>query len=127
MRFLPLALICAALAACGSEGTGTTGEFAQLAVRVDSDGRGPDSARALELDCASVAQSAACQAAGRLKAADLAPTPSDRACTQLYGGPETASIHGVLDGRRVDASFKRTDGCEIARWKAVAPLLDEVR
>jgi hypothetical protein len=127
MRFLPLALICASLVACGSEESGTSGDFAQLAVRVDDDGKGPHQARTAELDCTSSAQSPTCAALAKLKPAAFAPTPADRACTQIYGGPETASVHGTLDGRSVNASFKRTDGCEIARWKAVAPILDEVR
>jgi hypothetical protein len=49
------------------------------------------------------------------------------ACTQIYGGPEEASITGTIRGQRIDATFKRTDGCEITRWKKVEPLLDEVR
>ncbi len=127
MRFLPLALICAALVACGSEEAGSGGDVAQLSVRVDDDGSGPDKQRAIELDCASAGQSAACAAAAKLKSSALAPTPSDTACTQIYGGPETASIRGTLNGEKVDATFTRTDGCEIARWKAVTPLLDEAR
>jgi len=45
----------------------------------------------------------------------------------MYGGPETASIKGTLNGEHVDAKFSRTDGCEIHRWETVQPLLDEVR
>ena len=42
----------------------------------------------------------------RLAALDrpFAPVPKDVGCTQIFGG------------RRVWATFKRTDGCEIARW-----------
>ena len=127
MRFLPLALICAALAACGSEQSAGSGDFARLAVRVDDDGNGPHQARTAQLDCASSAQSATCATISKLKPSELAATPADTACTQIYGGPETASIRGTLNGQQIDAAFKRTDGCEIARWKAVAPLLDEVR
>jgi hypothetical protein len=127
MRFLPLALICAALAACGTEEAGSPAGFAQLAVRVDDDGSGPHQARAEKLDCASSAQSSACAAVAQLKPDELAPPRSDVACTQIYGGPETASIRGTLNGQQVNASFRRTNGCEIARWKSVAPLLDEVR
>jgi len=48
-------------------------------------------------------------------------------CTQLYGGPQTASIRGTLRGEPVDARFSRTDGCQIARWEQVGDLLGEVR
>jgi hypothetical protein len=132
MRFLPLALICAAsFAACGSEGEAAApagGGLADIVVHVDDDGaKGPDSARRLTLKCATPAESTACGAAAGVSTADLAPVPADQACTQLYGGPQTASITGTLRGESVDARFKRTDGCEIARWEHVQPLLSEVR
>ncbi|WP_129841389.1 SSI family serine proteinase inhibitor [Streptomyces sp. RFCAC02] len=44
-------------------------------------------------------------------------------CTYLYGGPATATVRGVWDGRAVDASYRRTNGCEIARWDALVPVL----
>ncbi|MDQ0635553.1 hypothetical protein QFZ40_003462 [Arthrobacter pascens] len=46
-----------------------------------------------------------------------------RLCTQQYGGPQTALVTGTFRGRTVAATFRRTDGCEIARWNAMAPLL----
>ena len=48
------------------------------------------------------------------------------ACTQIYGGPEEATIKGTIRGNPVDATFSRTDGCEIARWESVEALLSEV-
>jgi hypothetical protein len=53
----------------------------------------------------------------------VAPVPQDLACTEIYGGPETATVSGTLDGRRIEAQFSRSNGCEIARWDALAPLL----
>jgi hypothetical protein len=44
-------------------------------------------------------------------------------CTQVYGGPERATIVGTWNGRPVNASYKRTDGCEIARWRKLGPVL----
>jgi hypothetical protein len=49
----------------------------------------------------------------------FAPVPRDVACTEIYGGPQEAEVHGTYRGRRVDARFNRTDGCEIARWNKV--------
>lgn len=46
-----------------------------------------------------------------------------RLCTQQYGGPQVAVVTGTFHGRTVNARFQRTDGCEIARWKAMAALL----
>ncbi|WP_030755621.1 SSI family serine proteinase inhibitor [Streptomyces sp. NRRL F-5135] len=44
-------------------------------------------------------------------------------CTTMYGGPATARITGTWAGRPVDAAFSRSDGCEIARWDRLVPLL----
>lgn len=52
-----------------------------------------------------------------------APVPKDVVCTMIYGGPQTATVKGTWDGVEVDAAFNRTDGCEIARWDRIAPLL----
>lgn len=52
----------------------------------------------------------------------FAPVPKDRMCTQQYGGPQTATISGTYQGNMIMASFKRTDGCEIARWNALAAV-----
>lgn len=64
---------------------------------------------------------AALEAAGGVDA--FAPTPADRACTEIYGGPQTATVEGTVDGTDVSATFSRVNGCEIARWDALAPLL----
>jgi hypothetical protein len=53
----------------------------------------------------------------------LDPVPPESVCTQIYGGDETATVTGVVRGQQVEASFDRTNGCEIARWEALAPLL----
>jgi hypothetical protein len=128
MRWLPLALICASLAACGDEAkSADSGNVTKLTVRVDGDGRGPTKPRTLELSCAEGDKSEGCAAAAKLSAADLAPTPADTACTQIYGGPETATIKGTLNGEPVDATLNRTNGCEIKRWETASPLLDEAR
>jgi hypothetical protein len=128
MRWLPLALICLSLAACGDEAKSAgSADATKLTVRVDGDGSGPTKVRTLELTCGEGDKDAACAAAAKLSAADLAPTPANTACTQIYGGPETATIKGTLNGEPVDAKLSRTDGCEIKRWEAAAPLLDEVR
>lgn len=54
--------------------------------------------------------------------AGLAPTPMNQACTEQWGGPQTASVTGTVDGERVTARFDRTNGCEISRWETLEPL-----
>ena len=55
----------------------------------------------------------------------LAPTPPTTACTEIYGGPATATVVGVLDGKQVDAEFSLSNGCEINRWDKASALLGE--
>ena len=132
MRRLLVPLVVIALAGCGSDEAsqagGPTGELANLTITVDRDGgKGGQQPLKLELQCAKPTDSQACGAAAGVSAADLRPTASDVACTELYGGPEEATIKGTIRGEDVDATFSRTNGCEIARWDAVKALLDEVR
>ncbi|MFJ5862368.1 SSI family serine proteinase inhibitor [Pseudarthrobacter sp. NPDC092439] len=67
---------------------------------------------------------AAC-AALKANASLLNPPPKspDRACTQQYGGPQKATVSGVVDGVPVEAAFSRTDGCEISAWDAAKAVL----
>jgi hypothetical protein len=53
----------------------------------------------------------------------LAPVPPDTACTMIYGGPEEATVVGVVNGEQVDAAFSRSNGCELDRWDRMAALL----
>ncbi|MFK4069567.1 SSI family serine proteinase inhibitor [Streptomyces sp. NPDC029674] len=53
----------------------------------------------------------------------FAPVPKDSMCTMQYGGPATAHITGTWQGRPVDATYDRSNGCEIGRWNALVPVL----
>ncbi|MEV8318022.1 SSI family serine proteinase inhibitor [Streptomyces sp. NPDC059900] len=55
----------------------------------------------------------------------FAPTPADANCTMQYGGPATARITGTWHGRPVDATYDRSNGCEISRWNNMVPVLPE--
>jgi hypothetical protein len=46
----------------------------------------------------------------------LAPVPASTMCSQIYGGPQTATITGTVKGRKINSAFSRTDGCQVARW-----------
>ena len=69
---------------------------------------------------------AACAALEAAGGAAFAPLAPDAICTELYGGPQTATVTGTVDGEPVDARFSRINGCEISRWDALAPLLGSV-
>ena len=63
----------------------------------------------------------ACRRLGSLDA-PFAPVKPGAICTMIYGGPQEALVRGTYRGRRVVARFRRTDGCEIARWNRVGFL-----
>ena len=68
----------------------------------------------------------ACQALDDNDGAALAPVDSGTMCTQVYAGPDTATIRGTWRGREVSSTFKLTNGCEIARWEALVGLLPPI-
>lgn len=53
------------------------------------------------------------------------PTPKHQMCTQIYGGPEKATIKGTWQGEKVSATYSRKNGCEIHRWNAIKPVLNQ--
>ncbi|MEU6862396.1 SSI family serine proteinase inhibitor [Streptomyces sp. NPDC046876] len=53
----------------------------------------------------------------------FAPTDDRRVCSLQHGGPAVARITGTWRGQKVDATFRRTNGCEIARWNKLEPVL----
>jgi Subtilisin inhibitor-like len=65
----------------------------------------------------------ACRVLAANGAKALPPVHPDMACTQIYGGPETAFITGTWRGQPVQSRLSRHNGCEIARWNALAGLL----
>lgn len=56
----------------------------------------------------------------------FAPVPQGSFCTMQYGGAATAHVTGTWAGRPVDARYDRSDGCEIARWDRLVPLLPDL-
>jgi hypothetical protein len=70
------------------------------------------------------APEAACAALKQNAALLSDPTPRpDQACTQQYGGPQKATITGMVDGVPVDSDFARTNGCEISAWDAAKDVV----
>jgi hypothetical protein len=70
---------------------------------------------------------AAIAAVGRFGERIFFPEPGPpKLCTQQYGGPQVAVVTGTFNGRAVNSRFSLTDGCEIARWRALSPLLGGV-
>ena len=53
----------------------------------------------------------------------FARLPRNIVCTEIYGGPQRARVVGTVNGRRVWATFARSNGCEIDRWQRISPWL----
>jgi hypothetical protein len=87
--------------------------------------------RVLTLRCAERATgtvrnpAAACTRLQRLGRGAFRPTPPNTACTEIFGGPSTASITGSFLGFPLWVKLSRSNGCEIARWQRVAFLLPQ--
>lgn len=47
----------------------------------------------------------------------------DRVCTEEYGGPQTATISGVIDKQAISTAVDRANGCGIADWDLLEPLI----
>lgn len=134
-RALAVAAV-ALLAGCGESPRAApptpAGERIGLAIGLD-DGAGRTASG--RLACTPGAQRASGAIAGRVPAARLCarvraiaelltqPPPARRACTRIYGGPQTIRVTGTLDGRAVERRFTRRNGCELADYARVAGAL----
>lgn len=66
---------------------------------------------------------AACARIDEVGQSAFAPPPEDVMCTQQWGGPGVALVTGTLADTPVDARFSLTNGCDIARWRNLEPVL----
>ena len=134
-RLTPLlaALAGLALAGCGSttssgedSGTGPDTDLT-ISVKVDDE----SDANVMTLTCDPVGgdhpnPEAACDKLQGAGTAIFDPVAADQVCTMIYGGPQTATIKGVLDGEKVHGSFSRQNGCEIDRWDTLGTEVFDV-
>lgn len=49
----------------------------------------------------------------------VAGPAGEQVCTQIYGGPDVASISGSIEGQEVATQVDRTNGCGISDWDEV--------
>jgi hypothetical protein len=121
MRLVLLMVVLALVAGCGEDDEPAAPAVADLTVEVDADGPGGRAAKTATVRCDAPED---CPQVDALDPELFEPTPGDVACTQQYGGPETAKVTGTFKGEPVDAEFARRNGCEIARWEDAARLLE---
>ena len=128
----PLVLLTLLLVGCGSvaEPPATTYGATNLLIVVHPDGsKSLGNSFRLRCDPPGGTHPEAAKACEALSALDrpFAPTPPDTACTEVYGGRQTAEIRGTYLGSSVRVTFARVNGCEIARWDRLAILFQPAR
>ena len=125
--FLLLTATCVALVACSVAAGGSTAATSlRIAYWEDGTGAMPDRVWTIRCDPAGGTVRLPARACRRLAAEGLAlfaPLPAKMVCTEIFGGPQRARVTGVLEGRRIWATFSRSDGCQIHRWARVSPWL----
>jgi hypothetical protein len=113
-RLLPALLAAAALAACGTDdeqpASPAPADSTHLTVEVT---RAASQPIRMELRCGGARP---CRQLDKLTAALRKPEGPATACTLQYGGPEQAHVTGTLQGRPVEATLTRADGCGIADY-----------
>ena len=127
MRAIPL-LVALLVAAVGVPSSPTAAAGTQkrqsLSVRLDV---GDGVVRTHSLRCSPTSGNhpnrwAACKALLAQGPSVFTPVPADAICTMEYGGPQKATVTGVWNGKRINASFSRENGCTIAKWDAIRAL-----
>lgn len=127
---LRLLLPLLGLAACSSGGSDTvaTAPATELVIEYVRD-RGAEPER-LTLTCEPTGGTHpdAAQACADLAKAPkpFAPLPTDMICTQMFGGPQTATVSGTYRGEAVRLELSRSDGCRIAQWDSLGAVLPPV-
>jgi hypothetical protein len=130
MRGAALIATLAALIGC-TAGSGTasatTSSSTQLKVTYWPAGTEEGSAKTWTLRChpaggTLVRPGRACLKLAALSDPFARPSP-DQACTQQFGGPDQAQITGTYRGRRIWVALSLTDGCQIARFRALGFLI----
>ena len=126
MKLAGLVAILVFLVGCGSGAGPSSSPRYDITITYWPEGRGGE-ARSATLTCDPDGGShpdpvSACDAL--LQHEDsLKPVAGDVACTEIYGGPQLATITGA----DLHATLTRTNGCEIARWEALAPVVELAR
>ena len=107
---LPIVLVVATLGACGDDEEEPAAPADATVMNVEVTEAASQTIR-MTLRCGGK-----CDVA-RLR--DAVGEDRERACTQQYGGPEKAHVTGTLEGRPVDVTLARTDGCGIAAYETL--------
>jgi hypothetical protein len=115
MRLAAVLLLCTlAFAACGDddeqEAPAPAADATRLQVQITEAGPEPIE---MQLVCGGRCD------IEQLRSTIAATEDDKRACTLQYGGPEKAHVTGTVEGKDVDVTIERADGCGIADYEAL--------
>jgi hypothetical protein len=108
---IPVLLVAVVFAACGDDEEQAAAPFGGTELRVEVTEAASQPIN-MTLRCGDDCDVAALREA-------LQEKDPERACTLQYGGPEKAHVTGTLEGRSVDVTLDRADGCGIAAYQAL--------
>jgi hypothetical protein len=118
-----LLIVVAIITACGADTPADDLESKlELSVQVDE----KSTPRTASLTCpgAKAKDRDICAALDVVAPGVFEPVPVDQACTAIYGGPRKATVTGTYEDEPVSAVFTQENGCEIARWNQIEPVLE---
>ena len=120
---LVLGVLVATMTACGSD-TPTDELASKLELSVQADEKSAPRTATLTCPGKKAKDRDICAALDVVAPKVFEPVPVDEACTAIYGGPRKATITGTFQEEAVSAVFTQENGCEIARWNQIKPVLD---
>ena len=120
---LMLGVLAATLTACGSD-TPADELPSKLKLSVQADEKAAPKNGSLTCPGTTAKERDICAALDVVAPKVFEPVPVDQACTAIYGGPRKATITGVYQDEPVSAVFTQENGCEIARWNQIRPVLE---
>jgi hypothetical protein len=122
-------VVCALAAGCGgNEGDAGGGGETALTIVFRGDAQRPETEETWTLTCDPPVGThpdpdAACARLDEVGPEAFEQRLDDRACAEIYGGPQEAVVTGTVDGEPVSATFHRRNGCEIEDWDRLLGLL----
>jgi hypothetical protein len=123
VRLAAVLVVAAIAVGCAGDGGGEAeGPSTDLRISVSETGSGSTFTTTVTCTEDVTTSAETCRRLAALDHEAFAPVPPNTACAEIYGGPQVAEVRGMLEGGSVDATFNRTDACEIARWNRVSFL-----
>ena len=118
-----LLVLVVSLTSCGSD-TPTDDTESKLEFSFQADEKATSRTASLTCPGAKAKERDICAALDVVAPAIFEPVPVDQACTAIYGGPRKATVTGTYQDEAISAVFTQENGCEIARWNQIEPVLE---